>query len=205
MSGLVRPASRGPSSGLSASVSDVSDAMQPESLGGAVLAGGASRRMGRAKQHVMHEDGRTLAACAMELVSPLVDVLVVAGPPDAVDDARCIPDLDHHAGLGPLAGIEAVCRSGLAHRWLIVPCDMPELAASSLRRLVSAQGAVAVFGVDGAPMSLPICLDADVSDDLARYLDAGDRSIRGWLSRTAHVCVEPPPMSELRNINAPSD
>src|SRR5579859_5479057 len=78
---------------------------------GVVLAGGASRRMGRDKAALVL-DGEPLLARVVSRLREAVDRVIVIGPPDR---AAIVPSdvsvfLDLEPGLGPLGGIYSALR-----------------------------------------------------------------------------------------------
>lgn len=126
---------------------------------GAVLAGGASRRMGRPKATI-HLEGVTLlerAATALRL-SGAEQVLVIGGDPAWAEDAGLVHLADRWPGQGPLgaiatavadgpdlartigAGGEAPVERNASTVVVVVACDQPRLTAAALRLLVQALG-----------------------------------------------------------------
>ena len=104
-----------------------------ENVMGAVLAGGASRRMGQDKA-MMELDGQTLLGRAvLALQGVLKDVVVVAPGRQRYRDpgAPVIPDI--RAGLGPLGGIHAALVHGAGRSIFVLACDMPLVTADLVR------------------------------------------------------------------------
>lgn len=101
----------------------------------AILAGGASRRMG-ADKALIHLDGDSgpLLDRAVERVAPLVDELFIVSP-DRADYRRFgVPMVpDRFPGEGPLGGIATALAATRCDRCLIVACDMPFLNRVLLR------------------------------------------------------------------------
>ncbi len=94
-------------------------------VSGVILAGGASRRMGRDKA-VLELAGRPMIASIVERLRLVVDeVIIVANDTlryRAFAD-RCVPDV--YAGVGTLGGIHAGLQAAAHDLALIVGCDMP--------------------------------------------------------------------------------
>lgn len=173
---------------------------------GAVLAGGAGRRMGRRKDSLPLADGRSmLTAVAAVLAETCHDVVVVG---DAETEMKRIEDL--RTGQGPLGGIEALLGSGLDTDYLVCPCDLPLLTATLLRRLTAATPAIAtVFHVDGEPdfRPLPARISAEALDVVRGHLDGGRRAVHD-LVRALDPEVIALPRDDARalaNVNTPSD
>lgn len=94
---------------------------------GVILAGGASRRMGRNKA-LLELDGRPLIALVAERLRSVVDELIIVADETeryAHWADRCVPDA--YQGVGTLGGIHAGLEAATHELALIVGCDMPFL------------------------------------------------------------------------------
>lgn len=101
----------------------------------ALLAGGASRRMGRDKAHLPLAGVALATRTARLLAAHFEDVLLVGGEPPADAPGRRIPDPE-----GPvcaLRGIVAALDAARAERVLVVATDLPLLAPELLLALVA--------------------------------------------------------------------
>jgi len=181
-------------------------------LMGAILAGGASSRMGTPKEGVVLSDGRAMIEHVASALRPVVDGLVVAGSCDGFNTARIgatrIGDL--RPGLGPLAGIEAILRSGMADGYLIATCDQPMLTCDLLDRLVAhARDEPAVLRtVDGTSLApFPCFLPASLASAVGAALDVGERSPRRLLDALRVRFVDAPASAGLLvvSLNSPAD
>ncbi|MCH2139164.1 MAG: NTP transferase domain-containing protein [Phycisphaerales bacterium] len=143
-------------------------AMHPFAI--ALLAGGRSSRMGEPKHAVRMPDGRTMSDHVLDQCVRVCDTIVVAGPHDTLQQHTCIPDNTPWTGHGPLAGVEAVLASGIAARWLIVPCDMPWLTADVLQsmRHHDATGVVCIDKAGPLPMRIDTAMIGEVRSALER-------------------------------------
>lgn len=104
---------------------------------GAVLIGGASRRMGFPK-HLAVVGGETMLERVLSVVDPWVDRSVVVGAgrlPDGAKDVDRVVD-DPGCGAGPLAGLLTALRYAPRACWLVVACDMPEVKGRAVRWLL---------------------------------------------------------------------
>ena len=107
-----------------------------DSIFAAVLAGGASSRMGLDKA-LLEVDGQAAVNRTGDLLAALFPAIVVITASSAVRSAckfPCIPD--QHAGLGPLAGIEAALNHFQAPVF-VVACDMPCLDPGLIAGLIA--------------------------------------------------------------------
>jgi len=172
-------------------------------VAGAILAGGASRRMGRDKATLLVEGATLLArsrtAMARAIAPAPIAVIGLAptggtaalGEAAASDDTR-IPDRRPDAG--PLAGLEtALEHAGEADIVLVVGVDHPWLSPDVLSLLVTtlAEGPAhvdaAVLGTADGPQPLIGAYRTRARSTLTELLDAGERRLRALLD---HLDVE---------------
>jgi molybdenum cofactor guanylyltransferase len=108
----------------------VSEWPVPADIGGYVLAGGKSSRMGRDKA-LLELGGRPLAARAVSKLERVCrEVHILSSNAELSVYAPLVRDL--HEDCGPLGGIEAALENS-RHPWnLFLPVDMPFLPASLL-------------------------------------------------------------------------
>lgn len=180
---------------------------------GALLAGGASRRMGRPKAGMLLE-GRSLASrTAGVLATCGAGVTVqVGGEPLGDPDLPCWPDL--RPDCGPAAGLETALER---HGGPVVVCavDLPLVPPGLLRLALHRVRAGALAAVPRhAERWQPLAgaYAPDVLPALRRWLDAGERDLQGWLDRIAARPLGPatlrawgPPERLLLNVNTPED
>ncbi len=112
---------------------------------------------------------------------------------------------------GPLQGILAA-REYLETPWLLVtPCDTPLLDHRYPDRMTAdlSPDSKPVLRVahDGRRLqNLHVLLHRDQLDLLSDYLNAGGKSVYGWLDRTGHEPVDFSDCPDLfRNVNTPED
>lgn len=185
-------------------------------VAGLVLAGGASRRMGRDKAAIVVGE-RTLLDRALQTLATFADPVVVAAGPVFRDD---VPDdvaqvLDGEAE-GPLAGLLA----GLQYASETVPAlavlsvDAPavpgELYSALLRRWTGEDAVVLV--ADGHVQPLLAVYATAVTGELRDAVAGGERSPSRWLLGRRVRLV---PIGELaeegvatnaaRNVNTPEE
>ena len=102
----------------------------------AILAGGRGTRLGGADKGALAIGGHTILDRQLDVLSGLVgNVFLVGGPRPVTGPAARLPHVaDLHAGLGPLAGIQAALQhltggpGPAAEVLLIVACDLPFLS-----------------------------------------------------------------------------
>ncbi len=184
--------------------------MSRQAFTGAILTGGASRRMGRDKATKVEIGGQPLAARlgATLRIAGAVDVLAIGGDLDALRalglDAR--PDL--HPGEGPLGGILSALAAAAHPLVVIVACDLPALDTATVEALVAA----AVTGTTDAALARsdrlePLCgawWPARCCPALDRAFAGGERAVHRALSELAILEV-PVAAEAVRNVNTPSD
>lgn len=126
--------------------------MTQPSLGGAVLAGGSSSRMGTDKA-LIEIDGRALVSTAVAALASAgaAPVVVVGGDRSALEalDLTCVDD--RWPGEGPLGGIITALGSIDTDLVAVLSCDLTDASSIAVRSVVGALGDadVAVPVVDG--------------------------------------------------------
>ncbi len=107
-------------------------------VSGVILAGGASRRMGRDKA-LLDLGGRPLIAVVAERLRAVAGEVIICA--DQVERYapfadRCVPDV--YPGVGTLGGLHAGLAAA-AHEWaIVVGCDMPFIRPAVLAWFVAA-------------------------------------------------------------------
>lgn len=174
-------------------------------LAGYVLAGGASRRMGRDKA-LLEKDGELLLvriAKALGEVCETVRVLAPAGRYEGLG-YTVLPDL--RPGNGPLGGIETAL-SDCATEWaLMVACDLPYVDADWLRTLVGArEERYAVIASGDPPNPLVAVWRRSARGAVSRAIDEGHLRVRDLLKELPVRLLIPPRAEILANWNEPED
>lgn len=194
---------------------------------GFVLAGGASRRMGRPKAALVL-GGESMLACQVRLLAAVCRAVAVVGPAkDAAgalswavraltpSDVPVIPD--EVAGRGPLAGIYTGLRHTRTEFNLFLGCDLPFMEARFL-------GDLCERAIDSqADVTVPESRERDLEPLVAIYRRRAIRAIRSSLERRnnkvasfySHVRCDVVPWPEIAragfsshifdNINTPDD
>jgi len=104
-------------------------------VGGFVLVGGESRRMGRAKA-LLELDGVPLVLRAAELLRPHVAEVTLLGPPERFAHLGVRVLADRRPGRGPLEALCAALASSPCEWNLFLACDLPFLEGEFLGALV---------------------------------------------------------------------
>jgi molybdopterin-guanine dinucleotide biosynthesis protein A len=114
-------------------------------VGGIVLCGGQSRRMGRPKAWLPF-GGELMLPRVVRLLAEVVSPVVVVAAPE--QDVPPVPPAirivrDEEKGRGPLQGLAAglAALEGLADAAYLSSCDVPFLQAGFVRRLIDLLGA----------------------------------------------------------------
>jgi len=105
-----------------------------------ILAGGASRRMGRNKA-LLPFRGKPLIRRQIDLLAPLFpEILISANDPAPYSPfgLRVVPDL--FAEPCSLSGIHALLKAATAPRLFIIACDLPFLNPALIRKLLEVPG-----------------------------------------------------------------
>jgi molybdenum cofactor guanylyltransferase len=128
-------------------------------LEGAILAGGASRRMGRDKALLLL-DGSSMLERVFESMAPLTPRIRIMGRSLGLETRQgLIPAVpDRRPGLGPLSGIHTALLTASAEWVLVVACDLPFVTTRFLRALVAARSPqVEAVAPRPASGTVPVC------------------------------------------------
>jgi molybdopterin-guanine dinucleotide biosynthesis protein A len=187
-------------------------------VGGIVLCGGQSKRMGRPKAWLPF--GReALLQRVVRILSGVVDPIVVVAAPD--QEVPPLPSAvaivrDEERGRGPLQGLAAglAALNGQADAAYLSGCDVPFLQAGLVRRLADLLGsdAISVPRVGDYHHPLAAVYRLDVVDAVHRLLTA-DRLRPLFLFEemptrvvTAEELIDvDPTLQSFRNLNTPED
>lgn len=175
---------------------------------GAILAGGASSRMGRPKADLVLSDGRRMAQTIAATLSALCNRVVIVGQCEGLLHLQRIAD--RTPGLGPIGGVEATLASAVDDQYLICPCDAPLLTVELLRRLLVDDGAAAcVFQSDhqASIHPLPCRLRGDLLADVQAFIARGGRSLWKIMEqlRPRVISLTLAEARCLANINTPEE
>lgn len=177
---------------------------------GAVLCGGASRRMGRDKAFVEVDGAPMVRRVADALrAGGCAEVVAVGGDSTALATLGLTVVEDEHPGEGPLGAIITALQAFPdAAAVVVVACDLPHLQPATVATLVATLeapygAAVAIPSGEHRP-SLCGAWNPSVAAALAAHFAAGERRVRIALDDVPHVNVHVDP-TELRNLNAPGD
>lgn len=170
-----------------------------EHITGLLLAGGRGTRMGGADKGLQTLRGAPLAVHVLERLAPQTGALLISANRHADTYTELGAPFgatvvtDTLAGFpGPLAGLLAGLHAAGTDYVLSAPCDSPWLPADLAERLahaLDASGAdiatVVTSGAHGQRSLHPVfaLLRTGLADDLAAFLDAGERKVRAWYAR----------------------
>jgi len=101
-----------------------------------VLAGGASKRMGRNKA-LLELDGLPMVIRMARLAEPHVASVTVVGPPEQYASLGLSVVPDRWVGIGPLGGITTALTGSSADWNLILGCDLPLITTKWIEWLIA--------------------------------------------------------------------
>ena len=180
---------------------------------GLVLAGGASRRMGRDKA-ALRLDGQTLLERAVALLAASLDQVFVSVNPNQSEDTlrrRYNLIVDSYADAGPAAGLLAAHDYDPAAAWLVVGCDMPGLRPMHVTELLRQRDPAAVAtvwqsaGDDGLEPLCALYEPATLAAFTTHVRGGGRASPRDWLERRKVKRLVAASADELRSANTPAE
>lgn len=177
-------------------------------VSGFVLAGGASKRMGRDKA-LLPFRGTTLVEHVAQNVREATGSVALIGDPDRLGHLGLPVYADQLPSCGPASGIYTALQVTETDWSLVVACDMPAVSPDILRELLrhaetTERNSVAATGPSGQPE--PLCAVYH-----RRCLPALERAIRDRRVRMKDLISEigaslmPVPASALVNVNTPAE
>nr|WP_157576552.1 molybdenum cofactor guanylyltransferase [Mycobacterium sp. GA-2829] len=190
-------------------------ATSPLPLAAVVLAGGASRRMGRDKATVTIEGPSgpvTLVEHVVATVSGRCSpVFVMAAPGQPLPELSAQVLRDEARGVGPLLatgrGLRAAAEAG--HEWAFVcAVDMPYLTMDFLDDLAfpaARLGVDVVLPWDGRDHYLAGLYRTSLAGHVATLVAAGERSMRALVDSVDTQRIVMPEQRALTNANTPAD
>ncbi|MCV7224188.1 molybdenum cofactor guanylyltransferase [Mycolicibacterium elephantis] len=180
-------------------------------LAAIILAGGASRRMGRDKA-TLPWDGATLVEHMVSIVKPRCEpVFVVAAPGQALPELDAEVLRDEARGYGPLLatgrGLRAAAEAGVELAF-VSAVDLPLLTVELIDQLVApavALGADVVLPWDGRTHYLAGIYRTSLADRVDALVAAGERSMRALANTVDTQRVVMSRQRALTNVNTPAD
>jgi len=102
-----------------------------------ILAGGKSSRMGSNKA-LLDFGGKPLIRVLVDRILPVTDHILISSNDSESYRFLNFPVVrDHYMGQGPLAGLHAAMRRDNCPLYVVLACDLPNLRASFLRKLIA--------------------------------------------------------------------
>lgn len=176
---------------------------------GAVLTGGASRRMGQDKA-LLPIAGSPLAAMVASVVQAAGGdpVVAIGGNEPALTAIGLEVVPDRWPGEGPLGGLLSALRWSPAARVAVVACDMPWLDVATIRELAATDPAASEVVMAFSDRLEPLCAIWDVehcAPALQAAFDSGERSVRRAIRGLRVRRVELADPGPVRDVDAPGD
>lgn len=193
-----------------------------QGLGVAVLAGGASSRMGTNKALLRaRPGGPTMIETAVARLTEagLAPHLLVTNSPGTVSFLNIPTAPDDTPGAGPLGGIYTALNHLACERILVVACDMPLLNPRLLRYMASLPAAADALvprwtGAEGSPHieTLHAIYSRQCVEPIRRRIEAGKLMVRALLDELnvqyldeAEMRRYDPGLVSFRNVNTPEE
>ena len=176
-----------------------------------VLAGGASRRMGRDKATMAHPTlhGLTMVEHTVSVVAArCAPVFVIAAPGQPLPALQAQVLRDDVRGVGPLLatgrGLRAAAAAG-ADRAIVCAVDMPNLSIEVIDELIGYRNVDIVLPWDGRDHYLAGIYRTALADRIDTLVGAGHRSMRALADTVVTQRVVLAPTGALANVNAEAD
>ena len=176
---------------------------------GFVLAGGRSSRMGSDKA-LLPFKGATLVQHVAAQVYQSVGNVILVGDPERYSYLSYPVIADIYPARGPLSGIHAALAASPAEWNLIVACDMPEVTAAFLTRILErAEAGEAHAVIPAGPSGLPEPLCAAYSrralDVITHALERDIRKVMDGLIGLEIDLWRIPDSRQFHNLNTPGE
>ena len=176
---------------------------------GFVLAGGRSSRMGSDKA-LLPFQGRTLVEHVAAQVHQAFGNVTLVGDPAKYSYFSYPVIRDIYPACGPLSGIHAALATSRAEWNVIVACDMPELTAGLLARMLErAQNgnayAVIPVGPSGLPEPLCAAYNHRALEGIKQAIERGVRKVMDALDGLEIDLWRVPDCRPFHNLNTPAD
>jgi len=183
----------------------------PIPLAAVVLAGGASRRMGRDKATLLYE-GKTFVEHMVSVVSSRCSpVFVIAAPGQPLPTLQADVLRDEVRGVGPLLatgrGLRAAADAGVKLAF-VCAVDMPLLSTDLIDELAGPAvrlGADVVLPWDGRDHYLAGVYRTSLADRVDALVAAGGRSMRALVDTVDTQRIVMPEQPSLTNVNTAAD
>lgn len=179
-----------------------------------ILAGGASRRMGRDKANLPLKTGETFLSRLVSEYSGAFPVYVSVGETGKFPLHGARELLDLHPGMGPLAGLEAAFKRTDAEIVFLTATDLPFGTLTLAKKLVSLLGdadACVIRRKDGEMEPAYGVYRKNCQKAVEDCLAEGRRAVRSMLSRVNVRWAEEAELAEfplerlLQNVNTPEE
>jgi molybdopterin-guanine dinucleotide biosynthesis protein A len=184
-------------------------------VGGYVLAGGASSRMGTDKA-LSELDGKPLIEHAVRKLREIcTEVHILSSNAELAQYGPLVPDL--RRGCGPLAGIEAALTHSRGDWNLLLPVDLPFLPVHYLRRWLEritadSSARVAYCEVEGKPHPALLLIRREMRSQITAALERGEHKLLTALEAAVgdtgprvESLAGPDAQCWFANLNTPAD
>jgi len=165
--------------------------------------------MGRDKARLRYRGG-ALAEFVARTVAEAAGSAVLVGDPALYQEFGYPVVADGYPGEGPLGGIVTALRHTGAEWNLVVACDMPELSAEFLRRILDAaerSGAAALVPVGPSGRRQPLCAvwHRRALAGVEATFQAGERKVNVALTNLGAETLMVEETAAFQNVNTPED
>ncbi|KPN71702.1 molybdenum cofactor guanylyltransferase [Neisseria sp. 83E34] len=185
-------------------------------LNALILSGGQGSRMGGCDKGLATYQGEAFVDHIIRRLNLPRAQIAVSANRNQTEYAKRVPlvfgDLPAYQNCGPLAALASAAETVLADAgWLlVVPCDTLHLPQDLCGRLAEAAKRTpdcrAFYAATETQQHYGVMLvHTDLLGSVAAYLDAGGRSIQGWLREQRASAVHFPSEAEFRNYNTLQD
>src|ERR1700674_419056 len=173
-----------------------------------VLAGGASRRMGRSKAWLPVDDTNLVRLVVASLAPAFSEVMVAFAEPEQIEELipyRVV--FDRKVSAGPLAGLEAGLSAARNEITFAIACDMPFVTQAVAQIAVAAvQGSdAAIPRIGGRPEPVCAAYRRSALPVITAALDGGRYRAADVVEQVEGTWLEGLDPQLFRSLNTPED
>ena len=180
-------------------------------LYGLILSGGKSRRMGRDKALLKHNNGQTQLSYIADLMSECTKKMFVSINSEQIEDnerSQFNQIIDNYKNIGPIAGILTALEKHPNVDWLIVACDLPNINQITIKNLIDNQDdkqSFTAYKSNYGSLPEPLCAIYHVGSVhlIKKFVSKNVNCPRKILIRSKTKLIEQLEPNALDNINTP--
>ncbi len=162
-----------------------------EKIGGIILAGGKSSRMGQDKA-LMKIGDKTLIGYVYEIINAFTSEIVISSNTDDYGFLNCktIPDI--YQNIGPIAGIHASLKKSKYDKNIVISCDTPFVSKTIISELIKASSGYDITILRNNKFIEPLIgiYNKNILENLEKIISNKKYSIQKFIYSSKHNIVD---------------